>query len=155
MIKGTNLWSTIFDLFICFIPKRSPQAWESQGQFAFHIISNLFQHSWGVYIIALLKLLCYKYPLVHLRGQHVKHIRTSVYVFSLSWGEHSGGNAMRQAVYKPCHRTARQMLIGSRLSSVAVSKPQTLFDFHMEVQKGDSEWVIPLWKASICVSMIL
>lgn len=136
-------------LFIHFISNHWPQGSESLVLFAFHIISNLFQHSWGVYIIALLKLLRYKYPPVPLGGQHVKHIRTSVYVFSLSWGACSGGNAMRQPLFKLLHRTARQTLMGSRLSSVAVSETPLLFDFHMEVLKGDLEWVIPLWKASI------
>lgn len=52
-------------------------------------------------------------------------------------------------LFKPLHRTARQTLMGSRLSSVDVSETPPLFDFHMEVLKGDLEWVIPLWKASI------
>lgn len=60
---------------------------------------------------------------------------------------------MRQALFKPFQRTARQTLMGSRLSSVAVSETP-LFDFHMEALKGDLEWVIPLWKASIWVIVI-
>ncbi len=59
---------------------------------------------------------------------------------------------MRQALF---NQTARPTLVCSRLSSVAVSIRRPLFDFHMEVLKGDVEWVIPLWKASIGVIVIL
>lgn len=51
------------------------------------------------------------------------------------------------AVKAPLQPTSDCPLTGSRLSSVAISETPPLFDFHVEVLKGDLEWVIPPWKA--------
>lgn len=53
---STHLWCTVFYLFMLYlILNHLTQVSESLVLFAFHIISNLFQHGCGGYIIALLK----------------------------------------------------------------------------------------------------